>query len=574
VTGDLKVIDISNPTMPTLTGSLVLGFGTWSVAVAGNYACVITLQTNDLKMIDISDPTAPLQTGILPIGGALWSFALSGRYAYVLDAGSDALKVIDIYDPTMPTEIISLDIGMNPTSIFVVGDYAYVTDKNSDDFSVIKLACLVQTALTYDLQGGLSIMEIIETDPKIASATTNAVPVWDGSVLVDGKITDDGTKVHVNGGLFIEGSGVGVSNSTDHTSNHVATFYNNSGTQNASGIAIKIKNDNVGMVNNTRNNYVTFFNEDGTVAGRIEGFDVETNPSGIFTDMPSLSFEDLFDLSNMNAFVTFAPAVLGTLNIAGLFLGGLVESTGYNGGSLGNSGSSFQSAVFNNSAVAGFKKASGDSKLNEMICWALENGLEGLITTNPFDLALAGTIITQLKQCTDNGVIYGATGADYAEYLEKVNPEENFISGQIVGVHGGKITKVTEGADQILPVSLAPIVLGNMPPEAEQDKFEKVGFLGQVPVLVWGKVEVGDYIIPSGKNDGMGIAVNPNDLKIGQMKQVVGRAWEAGENPRMNIVNTSIGLKTTEWAEIMEKQENKLNSLEDRMSKMEALLTN
>jgi hypothetical protein len=88
----------------------------------------------------------------------------------------------------------------------------------------------------------------------------------------------------------------------------------------------------------------------------------------------------------------------------------------------------------------------------------------------------------------------GDTGADYAECLEKSDPNEGFTAGQIVGVHGGKITKVTEGADQVLPVSLAPAVLGNMPPDNEKDLYEKIGFMGQVPVLIWGKAKVGQIL--------------------------------------------------------------------------------
>ena len=54
------------------------------------------------------------------------------------------------------------------------------------------------------------------------------------------------------------------------------------------------------------------------------------------------------------------------------------------------------------------------------------------------------------------------------------------------GVHGGKVTHRTDGADQAMVVSDKPIVLGNMPDLAQQHRFEKIAFMGQTLVEVWG----------------------------------------------------------------------------------------
>ncbi len=40
-------------------------------------------------------------------------------------------------------------------------------------------------------------LAITETDPQVSSATTNTIPKWDGTTLVDGVVTDDGTNVGV-----------------------------------------------------------------------------------------------------------------------------------------------------------------------------------------------------------------------------------------------------------------------------------------------------------------------------------------------------------------------------------------
>jgi hypothetical protein len=41
----------------------------------------------------------------------------------------------------------------------------------------------------------------VETDPQVSSVTTNRVPKWDGTTLVDGIINDDGTKVGIGTGV-------------------------------------------------------------------------------------------------------------------------------------------------------------------------------------------------------------------------------------------------------------------------------------------------------------------------------------------------------------------------------------
>lgn len=171
----------------------------------------------------------------------------------------------------------------------------------------------------------------------------------------------------------------------------------------------------------------------------------------------------------------------------------------------------------------------------------------------------------------NQGIIYGSKGADYAEWLEKENPSEDFMVGEVVGVKGGKISRNTQDADHILTISLAPIVLGNMPDENRKNDFEKVGFMGQVPVLVQGEVSKGDYIVASGKNDGYAIAIAPQDIKLNNLKWVIGKAWSASEGNGKSLINVSVGLKSNELIEILENQEKRIQLMEVRLRSMENL---
>ncbi|MCB0784224.1 MAG: hypothetical protein KDB87_18980, partial [Flavobacteriales bacterium] len=150
-TGNLKVIDVSSPANPVLSGSLGVGPAPACVAVSGNYAYVVDYGTDDLKVIDISSPATPTLIGSMGIGTSPLSLVVSGNYAYVVDTDTDDLKVIDISSPASPVLSSSLLIGPDPRSVAVLGNYAYMVDQGSDDLKVVELFCpTAQQQLTYD----------------------------------------------------------------------------------------------------------------------------------------------------------------------------------------------------------------------------------------------------------------------------------------------------------------------------------------------------------------------------------------------------------------------------------------
>lgn len=197
-----------------------------------------------------------------------------------------------------------------------------------------------------------------------------------------------------------------------------------------------------------------------------------------------------------------------------------------------------------------------------LIEWGVQNDMQNMISFNPIDLASKVVTWGVTKAVKSGGVTYGSQGADYAEYLPKLHASEQFMGGEIVGVHGGKISKVTEGADQILAISTKPLVLGNQPEEGDEHNFAKVGFLGQVPVFVEGPVSLGDYIIPSGRNDGVGKAVRPNELTAELLPLIFGKAWSDTPYETTVVINVSIGLRPTEISEVLRQREENLNALQ------------
>ena len=177
--------------------------------------------------------------------------------------------------------------------------------------------------------------------------------------------------------------------------------------------------------------------------------------------------------------------------------------------------------------------------------------------------------VTQDLEC---GVAYQSGAADYAEWLERENLADVFHYGEVVGVKGGKISHQTEGADHIMVISKAPIVLGNMPQPAHQKDFEKVAFMGQVPVRIIGPANVGDYILPAGNEDGYAKAVSPKNMKTEDFSRVIGVAWEGSKSQLSKTINVAIGINSNDLAGRVAAQERDIQSMKGQLAAMAAFL--
>lgn len=154
----------------------------------------------------------------------------------------------------------------------------------------------------------------------------------------------------------------------------------------------------------------------------------------------------------------------------------------------------------------------------------------------------AGSPIAAIEGDGSGGVTYKTSGSDFAEYLPLSSNSDNIEAGDVVGLTGGFISKEIMPESQVRVISSAPGVLGNFPGEKQEHLFRKVAFLGQVPVKVRGPVHRGDFILPSGKNDGTGIAVSPEALTPDRYGQIVGVAWQSSNDNTLHMVNTEVGL--------------------------------
>lgn len=118
---------------------------------------------------------------------------------------------------------------------------------------------------------------------------------------------------------------------------------------------------------------------------------------------------------------------------------------------------------------------------------------------------------------------------------------------------------------------VTPVVLGNMPPEGQAHLYEKVAFMGQTLVKVMGRVQAGNFIVPSGMNDGTGVAVRPEDITAAQLGMVVGIAWEASDLP-FGLINVAVGLKPVSIAKVVERHETDLTRMREAQGEAEMRL--
>ena len=152
------------------------------------------------------------------------------------------------------------------------------------------------------------------------------------------------------------------------------------------------------------------------------------------------------------------------------------------------------------------------------------------------------TAIGSIQGDGSGGIVFNSGGADFAEWLPKRSPDASIQPGDVVGWHADGVSHETRGALRVMAVSTRPIVAGNAPPDADAGNWARIGFVGQVPVRVRGPVAAGDWILPSGHEDGTGVAASPLSLKPGDLQRVIGRALASADQAGIHSVNVVVGL--------------------------------
>lgn len=136
--GDLMVLDISTPELPSVSGRIEIYQRSGSVDIAGNYAYVCGDQT--LSIVNISTPATPVMAGSLYVGSAR-DVSVSGDFAYIAGGiRSDGVAVIDITSPATPVAVGEFEPSSGQViDAIVSGNYIYVATGAENALEIIRI---------------------------------------------------------------------------------------------------------------------------------------------------------------------------------------------------------------------------------------------------------------------------------------------------------------------------------------------------------------------------------------------------------------------------------------------------
>lgn len=158
------IFDVTTPSSPTLLSKLATGDTANGVAVKGNYAYIASSDNaGELTVIDISNPSVPtIATKFDLTAGnsgnansdALAVLVDSGNYLYLTRAASAGKEfyVFDISTPTAPTIAGSIDLNGDIKAIGKIGNYVYgASSDNTQEFQVIDVTTPSSPAMVASL---------------------------------------------------------------------------------------------------------------------------------------------------------------------------------------------------------------------------------------------------------------------------------------------------------------------------------------------------------------------------------------------------------------------------------------
>ncbi len=173
----LKIIDVSNPQKPVLTGSLDTSRYAGGVAVIDDKAYVTVVGdiwdkiNSSLQIIDVSNPSNPIPIGSVDIiARYVYEVTVIGDTAYVaagdFDKNTGSLQIIDVSNPSNPTIISSADTGDSAYGVTVADSIAYVT-----------IGDIYITSDTLLEQGSLKVIDVSDPSNPVIIGSVDT-PNW------------------------------------------------------------------------------------------------------------------------------------------------------------------------------------------------------------------------------------------------------------------------------------------------------------------------------------------------------------------------------------------------------------
>jgi len=126
-TEPFKVIDISTPSAPAQVGAINLGSSVEAIEIYNDTFAFIGTTSSTLKVLNITDPTSPTLITSIATDGPIKDLAISGNYLYAtLDNNNPGVDVFNIASPLSPYLAYSADITGKGTGACTDDGYVYM----------------------------------------------------------------------------------------------------------------------------------------------------------------------------------------------------------------------------------------------------------------------------------------------------------------------------------------------------------------------------------------------------------------------------------------------------------------
>ena len=153
-TANFYVVDISNPTLPIILGTLNLAGTPKDVHVLGNYAYVASTDNNsELQIVNVTAPAAPTLAGVYNAtgnddGNSVAVFGTTVLLGRVSTAAQEVMA-INVATTASPTLLSGVALSGTANSISVLGNYAYVASSDTAaEISIVNISNLSTLSLT------------------------------------------------------------------------------------------------------------------------------------------------------------------------------------------------------------------------------------------------------------------------------------------------------------------------------------------------------------------------------------------------------------------------------------------
>jgi hypothetical protein len=131
-----RVVDIRDPTKPTVAGLIPLGSITArDVTVDGDYAYIA--HHREITIIDVKDPNKPEIAATFSTPGYAKRIMISNGMAFIAD--SKGVRIIDVADPSNPVEIGFFEDGNRVVNLYIQDQQAYIVDGDGG-FSLLDIS--------------------------------------------------------------------------------------------------------------------------------------------------------------------------------------------------------------------------------------------------------------------------------------------------------------------------------------------------------------------------------------------------------------------------------------------------